>query len=71
MARSDWRRPIEFPIDAGKRRIRLDISYDGAQFSGWQRQLSQRTVQQEIEQALSRIMHESVRLHANVTILIM
>lgn len=65
MARSDWRRPVEFPIDYGKRRIRLDISYDGAQFSGWQRQRSQRTVQQEIEQALSRIMNESVRLHGS------
>ena len=30
-------------------RIRLDISYDGHNFKGFQRQIKERTVQQEIE----------------------
>jgi tRNA pseudouridine38-40 synthase len=65
MARSDWKRPSEFPIDQGKRRIRLDISYDGANFFGWQRQKSGRTVQEEIEQALYRIIAEQVRVQGS------
>jgi tRNA pseudouridine38-40 synthase len=37
------------------RRIRLDLAYDGTDFSGWQRQPGQRTVQHVVETALSRI----------------
>jgi tRNA pseudouridine38-40 synthase len=40
-------------VDPGYVRVRLDLSYDGKDFSGWARQKSgQRTVQQEIEDAL-------------------
>lgn len=40
---------------ASTRRIRLDLSYDGTGFSGWQRQNEGRTVQGEIEKALSKL----------------
>lgn len=37
-------------------RIRLDLGYDGTDFSGWARQPGRRTVQGEIEAACDRIM---------------
>lgn len=37
-------------------RVRIDLSYDGGGFSGWARQPGQRTVQQELEEALSRVL---------------
>ncbi|MFC4010777.1 tRNA pseudouridine(38-40) synthase TruA [Nonomuraea purpurea] len=37
-------------------RLRLDLAYDGTDFSGWARQPGRRTVQGEIEQALARIL---------------
>jgi tRNA pseudouridine38-40 synthase len=39
-----------------ERTIRLDLSYDGTDFSGWQRQKNDRSVQEEIEKALA-LMH--------------
>ncbi len=36
-----------------ERTIRLDLSYDGTDFSGWQRQKNARTVQEEVEKALA------------------
>ncbi|WP_108248843.1 tRNA pseudouridine synthase A [Planctomonas deserti] len=41
--------------DAGSRRFRLDIAYDGTRFNGWSRQPGQRTVQGELEAALASI----------------
>jgi tRNA pseudouridine38-40 synthase len=38
-------------------RLRLDLSYDGTHFSGWARQPGRRTVQEEIERALGRLLH--------------
>ena len=37
-------------------RVRIDLSYDGGGFSGWARQPGQRTVQQELEEALTRVL---------------
>jgi len=37
------------------RTLRLVVAYDGAEFAGWQRQDSQRTVQGDLEQVLSAI----------------
>jgi tRNA pseudouridine38-40 synthase len=38
-----------------ERNVQLVLQYDGAAFSGWQRQPSQRTVQGVVEQALERL----------------
>jgi tRNA pseudouridine38-40 synthase len=37
-------------------RLRLDLGYDGTEFSGWARQPGRRTVQGEIEGALARVL---------------
>jgi tRNA pseudouridine38-40 synthase len=42
--------------------IRLEIAYDGADFAGWAAQPGRRTVQEELEAALARILPEPVRL---------
>ncbi|WP_150953093.1 tRNA pseudouridine(38-40) synthase TruA [Microbacterium testaceum] len=43
-------------------RIRLDIAYDGSHFRGWARQPGLRTVQGELESALTRIVGGDPRL---------
>jgi tRNA pseudouridine38-40 synthase len=42
--------------------FRLDIAYDGTEFSGWAIQPGERTVQGEIEDALERVLGEPTRL---------
>lgn len=37
------------------RRFRIVLAYDGTDFSGWQRQVGVRTVQQQVEQTIARI----------------
>lgn len=41
------------------------ISYDGGQYSGWQRQNNSKSVQQVIEQALKTLLKESITIHAS------
>jgi tRNA pseudouridine38-40 synthase len=41
--------------EAPRRNIRLTIAYDGTDFSGWQRQSNDRSVQQTIEDALQKV----------------
>ncbi|MEC4018964.1 tRNA pseudouridine(38-40) synthase TruA [Streptomyces sp. H27-D2] len=43
-------------VAAGAVRLRLDLSYDGKDFSGWARQREQRTVQGELESALQTVL---------------
>lgn len=40
----------------------MTIEYDGSNFSGWQRQLDARTVQGDLEKALSEVCGEPVRI---------
>jgi tRNA pseudouridine38-40 synthase len=44
--------PTLYP-ESGFRRLRMDLSYDGTNFSGWGRQPDRRTVQQTVEEAIS------------------
>ncbi|MFI6997726.1 tRNA pseudouridine(38-40) synthase TruA [Nocardia sp. NPDC050175] len=43
-------------------RFRLDISYDGTDFTGWARQPGLRTVQGVLEESLSKVFREPVQL---------
>lgn len=43
-------------------RIRLDISYEGTDFTGWARQPDLRTVQGVLEESLSKVFREPVQL---------
>lgn len=47
----------------GLHHIRLLIAYDGSQFSGWQRQRHDRTIQGEMERCLSLMSREEIHLH--------
>ena len=47
----------------GLRNIKLSISYDGTDFSGWQRQQHDRTIQGEIEKCLTHMTREQISLH--------
>ncbi len=42
--------------------FRLDIEYDGTEFSGWARQAGLRTVQGELETAIATVLREPVEL---------
>jgi len=46
------------------RTIKMTISYDGTNYSGWQRQQHSRTIQGEIEQRLAQITREEIALHS-------
>lgn len=50
------------PVGLSHVRVRLDLAYDGTDFSGWARQNERRTVQAVLEDALSTITREPVRL---------
>ncbi len=41
--------------ESGFRRLRVDLAYDGTNYAGWAKQPDQRTVQEEIESAISRV----------------
>lgn len=41
-------------------RIVLGIEYDGSFFAGWQFQLAQRTIQNELEKALSKVANQTI-----------
>jgi len=46
-------------------RIKLILAYDGTDFSGWQLQSRERTVQGEVETALARLLGGPVRVHGS------
>ncbi len=45
-----------------RRRLKLKIEYDGTEFCGWQRQSNVRTVQQDIEEALSEVLCRKIAI---------
>lgn len=47
------------------RRIRLELSYDGTAYSGWQVQPGQTTVQGELQRVLTRIEEAPVTVHGS------
>ena len=51
--------PTLFP-ESGFRRLRFDIAYDGTNFSGWATQPGMRTMQDMVEEAISRIVRYDV-----------
>ena len=44
----------------GQKRFKLVIEYDGTAYSGWQRQMNGPSVQQTLEEALSRLTGEKI-----------
>ena len=48
-----------------ERNFLLTIEYDGSEFSGWQRQPDRRTVQGELERALSKVCGGSVQINGS------
>jgi len=46
-------------------RIKLTLAYDGTDFSGWQLQPKDRTVQGELEKALAEILGTPIRVHGS------
>lgn len=52
MSRSDWKRPIEFAAPDGRRRVALELSYDGRCYNGWQTQNNAKSVQETLKQAI-------------------
>ena len=47
------------------RTVRLELSYDGSLFSGWQRQAGFRSVQQCLEEAVVRLTGEAATVHGS------
>jgi tRNA pseudouridine38-40 synthase len=52
-------KPTLFP-ESGSRRLRIELSYDGTNFAGWAKQPDQRTLQEELESALSKLAHDQI-----------
>lgn len=52
MARSDWKRPLEFSAPNGRRRVALELSYDGRFYNGWQTQDDAKSIQETLKQAI-------------------
>jgi len=53
---NDTNGPASGTPDGGPVRLRLDIAYDGTEFSGWARQPERRTVEQTIADALATVL---------------
>ncbi|UWX96477.1 tRNA pseudouridine synthase A [Arthrobacter zhaoxinii] len=55
-------RPAVPEMDGGPFRVRMDLAYDGASFSGWAAQPGLRTVQGLVEDALAVLLRRPVRI---------
>ena len=47
------------------KRIKLTIEYDGSSYSGWQKQKSGKTIQEEIEKCLKELFEEKINLYVS------
>ena len=47
------------------KRIKLTIEYDGSEYSGWQKQPDQKTIQGEIEDAILRTIGQEVEVYGS------
>jgi tRNA pseudouridine38-40 synthase len=54
-------RPVS-PRESSVRAIKLVLAYDGTEFSGWQRQKNGRSVQEELEKALTKMHGHAIRV---------
>src|SRR5882724_9566824 len=45
------------------RRLKLIVSYDGAEFAGWQSQSHRNTIQDHVERAFERVLGKPARVH--------
>lgn len=52
-------------MSRSSRRIRIVVSYDGSEFSGWQVQPAQLTIQSAIEEVLRRVVKHPVAIHGS------
>jgi tRNA pseudouridine38-40 synthase len=55
----------ERTVERGKRRIALEIQYDGTQFNGWQVQGEGRTIQGEVERSIEILTKQKIRVVAS------
>ena len=62
MITGDFTDPVAGPSLDVFNRVRLEISYDGTDFSGWAVQPGRRTVQDELQSALSAILRTDIAL---------
>lgn len=51
--------------ERGKKRIALEIQYDGAKFNGWQIQGEERTIQGELEKSIEILTKQKIRVIAS------
>lgn len=58
MSRSDWKRPVEFAAPKGRRRVALELSYDGRCYNGWQTQNNAKSVQETLKQAIVSFLND-------------
>lgn len=58
MSRSDWKRPVEFAAPKGRRRVALELSYDGRYYNGWQTQNNAKSVQETLKQAIVSFLND-------------
>lgn len=58
MARCDWNRPNSFSAPEGRRRVALEVAYNGSAFCGWQSQEEGQSVQQTILEAAKKLTNQ-------------
>lgn len=58
MSRSDWKRPVEFAAPERRRRVALELSYDGRYYNGWQTQNNAKSVQETLKQAIVSFLND-------------